>query len=159
MLNWIKFIVVFLFVLISFIIVTVLYNADKPFSSAEKTAIESAIQSKQLISTSSAAIFNGTVPMVTVFGLDADGNEKAVFVDGKSKAGFKEVKLADGITAKKAVANVRKELDVKKVLHVKLGLEEEGPVWEIAFKSENGKLNYVYVFFENGQWWKRILNL
>ena len=73
MLNWIKFIVVFLLVLTSVITVTVLYNADKPFSSAEKTAIESAIQSGQLISTSSADIFNGTVPMVTVFGVDADG--------------------------------------------------------------------------------------
>ena len=159
MLNWIKFIVVFLLILTSVITVAVFYNADKPFSSAEKTAIESAIQSKQLISTTSADIFNGTVSMVTVFGLDADGNEKAVFVDGTSKDGFKEVKLADGITAEKAVANVKKELDVKKILHVKLGLEEEGPVWEVAFKSENEKLNYVYVFFKNGQWWKRILNL
>ena len=96
---------------------------------------------------------------MTVFGVDEDGEEKAVFVDEKSKDGFKEVKLTDGITAEKAVANVKKELDVKKILHVKLGLEEEGPVWEVAFKSENGKLNYVYVFFENGQWWKRILNL
>ena len=43
MLNWIKFIVVFLLVLTSVITVTVLYNAEKPFSAAKKTAIESAI--------------------------------------------------------------------------------------------------------------------
>jgi uncharacterized protein YpmB len=159
MLNWIKFIVVFLLMLTSVITVTVLYNADRPFSAAKKTAIESAIQSGQLVSASSVEIFNGTVPMITVFGVDVDGKEKAVFVDEKSKDGFKEVKLTDGISAEKAVANVKKELNVKKVLHVKLGLEEEGPVWEVAFKSDNGKLNYVYVFFEYGQWWKRILNL
>ncbi|NYF24529.1 DUF5590 domain-containing protein [Sporosarcina sp. JAI121] len=159
MLNWIKFIVVFLLLLTSVITVTVLYNADKPFSSAEKTATKSAIQSGQLVSASSATIFHGTVPVVTVFGVDGDGIEKAVFVDEKSKDGYKEVKLSEGISAKKAVANVKKELDVKKVLHVTLGLEEEGPVWEVAFKSNSGKLNYVYVFFEDGQWWKRILNL
>lgn len=159
MLNWIKFIVVFLFTLTSVITVTVLYNADKPSSSVKKAAIESAIKSGQLVSASTVEIFNGTVPAVTVYGVDEDGKKKAVFVDEKSKDGFKEVKLADGISAEKAVANVKKELDVKKVLHVKLGLEEKGPVWEVAFKSDNGKLNYVYVFFENGQWWKRILNL
>ena len=159
MLNWIKFIVVFLLTLTSVITVAVLVNAEKPFSAAKKTASEFAIQSGQLVSVNSADVFNGTVPTVTVFGVDGDGKEKAVFVDEKSKDGFKEVKLTDGISAKKAVANVKKELDVKKILHVKLGLEEEGPVWEVAFKSDNGKLNYVYVFFENGQWWKRILNL
>ncbi len=72
---------------------------------------------------------------------------------------FEEVLLADGISAEKAIANVQQELKVKTVLHVTLGMEEEGPVWEVAFKGENGKLNYVYVFFEDGQWWKRILNL
>lgn len=159
MLNWIKFIVVFLLMLTSVITVAVLVNANKPFSAAKKAAIESAIQSGQLASVSSADVFNGTVPTVTVFGVDEDGKEKAIFVDENSKDGFKEVKLTDGISAEKAVANVKKELDVEKILHVKLGLEEEGPVWEVAFKSDNGKLNYVYVFFENGQWWKRILNL
>lgn len=145
--------------LTSVITVAVLVNANKPFTAAEKVAIESAIQSGQLTSASSAVVFNGTVPTVTVFGEDGDGNEKAVFVDEKSQDGFKEVKLTDGISAEKAVANVKKELDVERTLHVRLGLEEEGPVWEVAFKSDNGKLNYVYVFFENGKWWKRILNL
>ena len=159
MVNWIKFIVVFLLALTSVIAVTVLYNAGKPLSAANKVAIESALSSGQLVSVSSAESFNGTVPMVTVFGVDADGEEKAVFVDGQSADGFEEVKLADGISAEQAVANVQQELTVKKVLHVRLGLEAEGPIWEVAFTSDNDKLNYVYVFFDNGQWWKRILNL
>lgn len=159
MLNWIKFIIVFLLMLTIVITVTVFYNADKPFSSAEKKAIESAVQSGQLVSASSATVFNGTVPSVTVFGADKDGVEKAVFINGKLKDRYKEVKLSEGITAEKAIANVKEELDVKKILHVTLGIEGDNPVWEVVFKSENDKLNYVYVFFEDGQWWKRILNL
>ncbi len=159
MLNWIKFIVIFILALTSVITVTVLFSADKPLSSAKKTAIEAVLKSGQLVSTSSAELYNGTVSVVTVYGVDEDGVEKAVFVDGKAEDGFEEVTLADGISAEKAVANVKEELDVKKILHAKLGVEEEGPVWEVAFTSDNGKLNYVYVFFDNGQWWKRILNL
>lgn len=159
MLNWIKFIVVFLLVLTSVITITVLYNAGKPFSVATKAAIDAALSSGQVVSTSSAEPFNGTFSMVTVIGIDADGEETAVFVNPQWEDGFEEVKLADGISAEQAVANVKKELDVKKILHVTLGLEVEGPVWEVAFTSDNGKLNYVYVFFDTGQWWKRILNL
>ena len=88
MLNWIKFIVVFLLVLTSVITVIVLYNANKPFSAAKKAAIESAIQSGQLASVSSADVFQWYSSDVTVFGVDAEGKEKAVFVDEKSERWF-----------------------------------------------------------------------
>ena len=51
------------------------------------------------------------------------------------------------------------EQNVKQVLHTKLGYEEPGAVWEIAYINKSDKLNYVYILFEDGQWWKRILNL
>jgi uncharacterized protein YpmB len=159
MLNWIKFIAVFLLSLTTIILVTVFFNANKPIASAKTLAIDEAIGTGQIMTAEYAQLYNGNVPSVTVFGIDGKGAETAVFVDETKEGNFKEVKLADGITAETAVENVRHEHDVKKILHVKLGMEDAGPVWEVAFKSENGKLNYVYVFFENGQWWKRILNL
>jgi uncharacterized protein YpmB len=159
MLNWIKFIAVFLLSLAAIILVTVFYSANKPIASAKSQAIEEAIGTGQIMNAEYAQLYNGNASSVTVFGVDGTGVETAVFVDGKTEGNFKEVKLADGITAEKAVENVKQELDVKKILHVKLGMEEDAPVWEVTFKNENGKLNYVYVFFESGQWWKRILNL
>lgn len=54
---------------------------------------------------------------------------------------------------------VLKEQKVTKVLHVSLGLEDGEPIWEVAFKNEHGKLNYVYIQFKDGEWSKRILNL
>lgn len=159
MLNWIKFIVVFLLTLTTVISVMVLYNANKPVSVAKKAAIEAALASGQLASVSSAEIFNGTTSFVTVYGKGEEGKEKAVFVNGSTEDDFQEVLMADGISAEQAVENVKQELNVKTILHVALGMEEKGPVWEVTFKGDNGKLNYVYVFFEDGQWWKRILNL
>lgn len=161
MLNWIKFIVAFLLVLTSVITVTVLLNANKPFSVAEKAAVHAVMDSGQLVTISSAELFNGAQPSVTVFGVDKDGEKKAVFVPDERNAAkkFKEVSLADGITKEVAAENVKKELDVKRILHVSLGFEDDDVVWEVAFKSDNDKLNYVYLYFENGQWWKRILNL
>ncbi|WP_438318507.1 cell wall elongation regulator TseB-like domain-containing protein [Sporosarcina sp. FA9] len=160
MLNWIKFFTVFLLALTSVIVVTIFISAYKPIASVKTTAIENAIRSKQIVEVEYAQPYNGIQTFVTVFGLDSKGERKAVFIDANRKdASYKEVNLADGISADIAIEMVSKELEIKKMLHVKLGMEEVGPVWEVAFKNENDKLGYVYVLFEDGQWWKRILNL
>ncbi|MFD1928166.1 DUF5590 domain-containing protein [Sporosarcina siberiensis] len=160
MLNWIKFFSVFFLALTSVIVVTIFTSAYKPIASVKTSAIEKAIQSEQIAEAEYAQPYNGIQTFVTVFGLDSKGEQKAVFIDeNKKEASFEEVKLTDGISSDVAIEMVSKELDIKKLLHVKLGLEEVGPVWEVAFKNENDKLSYVYVLFEDGQWWKRILNL
>ena len=159
MLNWIKFITVFLIALTTVIVITVFYNANKPLAVSTEAAKKAAIESGQVVSVNSVQPYNGTQSFMTVFGVDEKGEEIVVFVDDSIEDGFESLKVNDGITAQEAIQNVGEELAIGKVLHVSLGIEEDEPVWEVAFTGENGKLNYVYVFFENGQWWKRILNL
>ena len=67
--------------------------------------------------------------------------------------------LTEGITKQQALAVLKDEAQVSKVLHAKLGFEEAGVVWEISYVNDSDDLNYVYILFEDGQWWKRILNL
>jgi uncharacterized protein YpmB len=159
MLNWIKFITVFLIALTTVIIITVFYNANKPLAVSTEAAAKAAIESGQLVSVNSVQPYNGTQSFMTVFGVDEKGEEIVVFVEDSVENDFKSLKVDDGITAKEAIQTVAEELTIDKILHVTLGIEEDEPVWEVAFTGENGKLNYVYVFFESGQWWKRILNL
>ncbi|WP_252503416.1 DUF5590 domain-containing protein [Sporosarcina sp. Marseille-Q4943] len=159
MMNWVKFIAAFLLALSLIITVIVFYNANGPFADARQKAESDALKSGALTSVDRTDIYNGTVSMVTVFGKDGEGNEKAVFIEGKTGEILDEVEMKDGIGAQAAIETVKAELSVEKILHVALGLEDGHPVWEVAFKGDNGKLNYVYVFFENGEWWKRILNL
>ena len=159
MLNWIKFITVFLIALTTVIVITVFYNANKPLAVSTEAAKKAAIESGQVVSVNSVQPYNGTESFMTVFGVDENDEEIVVFVDNSIEDGFKSLKVADGITAKEAIQTVGEELTIGKILHVSLGIEENEPVWEVAFTGENGKLNYVYVFFESGQWWKRILNL
>lgn len=159
MMNWVKFIAAFLLALSLTIIIVVLYNANKPFSTVLDKAETIALESGKLLSVERTEIYNGAISMVTVFGKDEEGNEKAIFIDEKTEEILDEVALKDGIDAQAAIETVKAELQVDKILHVVLGFEEGHPVWEVAFKGKNGKLNYVYVFFKNGEWWKRILNL
>lgn len=72
---------------------------------------------------------------------------------------IQEVYLQDGITEEQALSVLNNKEEVKEILHTKLGYEEVGAVWEITYTNESDELNYVYILFEDGQWWKRILNL
>ncbi len=159
MLNWIKFITAFVLTLITVIAITVFYNANKPIASVKKSAEDMVIQSGQITAVTDVQPYNGTSSLVTVFGKNEEGEQVAVFVQKTEADQFEEVKLKNGITAKEAMKIVVDEQKPDKVLHVLLGLEENEPIWEVAFKNESGKLNYVYVRFKDGKWSKRILNL
>ncbi|MBB5147653.1 MULTISPECIES: cell wall elongation regulator TseB-like domain-containing protein [Ureibacillus] len=157
--NWIIFITSFMLILTIGISVLVFWKASSPFVKIEKQAVELAISSNSIKAATDAYVYNGNKPYVTVFGVDEKGEEKAVFVpitlDDKS---IQIVSLKDGITEDEAKSFLD-EQNVKQVLHTKLGYEEPGAVWEIAYINKSDKLNYVYILFEDGQWWKRILNL
>ena len=158
--NWLIFVVVFIASLTLAITSLVLWKADAPFNDMEQQAEELAISSKSLAVVSDSYIYNGNKPYITVFGVDEYGKEKAIFVPISLEEDLiQEVFLQDGITEEQALSVVSNEKNVKEILHTKLGYEEAGAVWEVVYINEADKLNYVYILFEDGQWWKRILNL
>lgn len=158
--NWVIFITVFFLSLSLVISCLVLWKANAPFNEIEKQAEELAISSKSLAVVSESYVYNGNKPYVTVFGVDEYGKEKAIFVPiSLEENSIQEVFLQDGISEKQALTVLKNKEEVKEILHTKLGYEDAGAVWEITYKSKSDKLNYVYILFEDGQWWKRILNL
>ena len=138
----------------------VLWKANKPENDVRKDAEALALETKALAIVKESYGYNGNKPYITVFGVDEYGESKAVFVPvTMKKDAIQEVFLKDGISEKEAIKVLTDEVSVKEILHTKLGYEEAGAVWEITYKNKQGKLNYVYVLFKDGQWWKRILNL
>ena len=158
--NWIIFSVVFILSLSLVITVLVFWNANAPFSDIEQEAEAFALDTKALAVVEDSYVYNGNKPYVTVFGVDEYGKEKAIFVPmSLDENSMQEVFLAEGITKEDALERFRNETAVKEILHTKLGFEQAGAVWEITYISTSGSLNYVYLMHEDGQWWKRILNL
>ena len=158
--NWLIFGVIFIASLALVITSLVLWKADAPFNDMEQQAEELAISSKALAVVSDSYIYNGNKPYITVFGVDEYGKEKAIFVPISLEEDLiQEVFLQEGITEEQALSVISDETNVKEILHTKLGYEEAGAVWEVSYINEADKLNYVYILFEDGQWWKRILNL
>ncbi|MER1985392.1 MAG: DUF5590 domain-containing protein [Solibacillus sp.] len=158
--NWLIFGVVFILSLSLVISVLVFWKSDAPFTKMEQQAESFALETKALASITSSYVYNGNKPYITVFGIDESGKEKAVFVPiNMDEKSMQYVFLETGVTEQQAIDVLQRETAVKEILHVKLGFEEPGVVWEITYVSDTDKLNYVYILFEDGQWWKRILNL
>ncbi len=161
MVNWIKFFIIFLFTLTLALTSFVFYKAYEPASSLKENATSKVLDAGLLAEVDRAEVYNGTTSLTVVFGKDDNDVAKAVFVNEKAKTekDLKVLVLKKGITAKQALTSVKQEMDVNKLIHVKLGMEDDAAVWEVVFKNEANKLNYVYVSFSDGQWQKRILNL
>jgi uncharacterized protein YpmB len=60
-------------------------------------------------------------------------------------------KQSSGITKEQAITNVNKEYDPVEIVSVKLGMDEEIPIWEVKYKSQSGRFTYDYVDFNNGE--------
>ncbi|GEK31996.1 hypothetical protein KZO01_23050 [Kurthia zopfii] len=158
--NWIKFLSIFFVILAVVLTGLITIKANAPFSKATNDSEKIVLNDKLLTTIDDSYVYNSKKTYVTVIGDNKDQKKEAVFVDQNDKKAKKEtVLLSSGISKSKAIKAATRDQKVKKVLHAKIGLEEAGPVWEVSFKDQNDQLNYVYVLFENGQWWKKITNL
>lgn len=140
--------------------ITVILRANAPIAKIEEQASQFAVQEKFLATVTDAYTYNGKHAYVTVIGMDENAEEKVVFVPiTLEKKAVQEVFLKDGITRKQALTLLQQDQPVNKILHTKLGFEEPGAVWEITYIDDKDALNYVYLRYDDGQWWKRIFNL
>jgi uncharacterized protein YpmB len=138
----------------------VLWKANKPEHDLREKAEELALETKTLAVIDDSYAYNGSKPYITVIGKDEYGKQKAIFVPITMKEdAMQEIYLDEGISEEQAIQTVAKQANIKEIFYTKLGYEEAGPVWEITYKNEQDKINYVYILFEDGLWWKRILNL
>lgn len=80
--------------------------------------------------------------------------------DNKKKGAYIERRVHAGITKQKALqVFAGMNLDVAKVVSVKLGVNENAPTWEVTFLDSNQRYNYVSIYFDNGKEAERILHI
>lgn len=156
--QWVAIIFSVLSFLAVSLMVIILFIGNQPYSKAEKQAIARVEKENFLTEIEQAYVYANSRLSVTVIGLDKEGHLKAVFVP-MDEGDITFANLDDATTAQEARDIALADMDVKNVLHTKLGMESEGPVWEVAFVNEEDTLNYVYISADDGTWWKRILNL
>lgn len=158
--RWLLFIVIFAISLTVILSLLIYFQAKTPFSEANENAESYVTKNHLLAQVDDSYVYNSTSTFHTVIGKTAKGEEKAFFVPAKkTDDAIMEVTLKDGISQEKAIELAMSDEKNGKLLHAKLGVEEIGPVWEVTYVNEKNTLNYVYLLFDNGDWWKKISNL
>ncbi len=158
MLNWIKFLVVFLSSLALTLLAILYYNASKPYKVIEKEAVAFVLNESHLQRTDDVEVYNGNEQYVVVYGVDDKETQRAILLTPEMKF-VQSVDLTKGTSKAEAVKKVYDTGEMNKLIHAKLGLENDQLIWEITYKGKDQRLNYVYVQVKDGTWWKRILNV
>jgi uncharacterized protein YpmB len=154
--------IIFLIVLVSVVIVgamiAIFLNARSPVNDKAESALKRAQEETGIASTDDVSLYNGKKSYVVITGEDSDGEKIIVWVPEKDEEIIVK-KWADGISKQSAINKLNEEEEVHQILSVKLGMESVGPVWELTYLDDNEHLNYYYLLFETGEWWRKIENL
>lgn len=159
--KWIVISSIILVALVGFF-ANVLFSSIKPLNRAEDWATNVAKEEASIQTVQDFSIYNGTKTYYIVTGIDTNGEELIVWIPEKDDRDGKIVirKKKEGISQDDAIKRLygEKDVQVDEIIHVKLGMENQIPLWEIFYRS-NDLINYYYVDFKSGEWLKHIKNL
>ena len=146
-------------VIIATIVIILYNNAQKPYEKAKEEAVRQLREQASLSHVDNVYIYHSTTAYYTGTGQDESGQSVAVWLaqDGKSEPMIRS--LENGVTEKEARALFKEEVGSAKILSLTLGMEGKTPVWLFTWKDENGRLNYYYLSFSDGTWWKKVENI
>jgi uncharacterized protein YpmB len=138
--------------------IAVFLNARSPVNEKAEVALQRAETETDLASTEDVSLYNGKKSYLVITGENTSGEKIIIWVPEKDEEIIVK-KWADGISKEAAINKLNGENDVNEILSVKLGMESVGPVWEMTYLDDNEHLNYYYLLFETGEWWRKIENL
>ncbi|PFA70063.1 peptidase [Bacillus sp. AFS015802] len=156
--KWIT-IIVSLIIVIGITLSVLLYQFSRnPLDHQAEKALKRVEDETSIVNVQDTSIYNGSKSYVVVTG-ENEQNEKLVAWVPNQKGKIIEKKWADGITKDQAVNKLKDEKKPKELLSVRLGYESVGPVWEMTYLDQQDNLNYYYLLFSTGEWWRKIENL
>ncbi|WML40342.1 DUF5590 domain-containing protein [Neobacillus sp. OS1-2] len=123
-----------------------------------KKAVTLANKKVQIDKVEDFHLYNGLEKVNVIEANDKKGEKIIVWIPDKSKKVFVK-KAKDGLSKEEAVQKLLQEKKPKKIISVRLGMQKNIPLWEIYYRSDNNLINYYYVLFETGEWYKNIDNL
>ncbi|MCA1063153.1 DUF5590 domain-containing protein [Rossellomorea sp. AcN35-11] len=137
----------------------ILYQVSRNPLDIQAENAESRIKEETtIVEIEKTSFYNGSDSYVVVTGKN-DQNEKVIAWVPKKNGKIIEEKWADGISKDQAINKLNDEKQPKKLLSVRLGYESVGPVWEMTYLDQQDNLNYFYLLFSTGEWWRKIENL
>ncbi|MEQ2528646.1 peptidase [Robertmurraya yapensis] len=140
--------------------INIYINALEPLNSAEKKAEEIALKETVIETVTDFSIYNGSRSYYVVKGTNKAGDPLIAWIpekQDKHKIIVRNEKY--GISKEEAIQKLHENKNPDEIITVKLGIENNIPLWEIYYRSNDDQINYYYIDFKTGEWLKDIQNL
>ncbi|PFG05940.1 DUF5590 domain-containing protein [Bacillus sp. es.034] len=156
--KWIT-IIVLLFLVIGISASVLVYQLSRnPLDHQRDLALKRVEDETAIVKVEDTSFYNGSKSYVVITGKNEKREKLVAWVPDK-KGKIIEKKWANGITKDQAINKLNDEKKPKELLSVRLGYESVGPVWEMTYLDQQDNLNYYYLLFSTGEWWRKIENL
>ncbi|HLU23731.1 MAG TPA: DUF5590 domain-containing protein [Bacillaceae bacterium] len=137
-----------------------LYTSTRaPLEAAKEYAEEIASSEAGIVSIEEFYMYNGSETYYVIIGKQEDEQEMVVWIPEDEEKKLIKKKLADGVSKQEVVNKLLAEENPQEILNVTLGMENDLPIWEVSYINNDSKLNYYYIHFDSGKWWRKIENL
>ncbi len=126
----------------------------QPKHKAEDLAFEMAKAEAGLKTMDEFYLYHGKESYSVVVGTTSSGQKQIVWIPDNDRDKIVIENVANGKTKEEILSIVQQNIDSKKIISVKLGMENSVPLWEVTYKDRSGRYNYDYYDFKTGEWLK-----
>ncbi|MDQ0271048.1 cell wall elongation regulator TseB-like domain-containing protein [Cytobacillus purgationiresistens] len=130
--------------------VKIYFNAVDPVREAEEKALKRAQEELNITDVNRFTIYNGNESIYILDGQRKDGEDVYAWVPEKDGKIIVK-KKSEGITKEEALQTLLNEKNPKEIISIRIGMESNIPLWEIAYRTEGDLLNYYMIDFETGK--------
>jgi uncharacterized protein YpmB len=157
--KWIWISIVIIIVLIG-LGINIYINALEPLKAAEAKAEKIALAETNIVTMTDFSLYNGSSSYYVVKGTDKSGEKLIAWIPEKEENRKIIVRKENsGISKEEAIQTLHDNKNPDEIMTVKLGIENNIPLWEIYYRSKDDLINYYYLDFKTGEWLKDIQNL
>ncbi|WP_088044121.1 DUF5590 domain-containing protein [Bacillus sp. EAC] len=139
-------------IFLALFLISTIQSSLSPLNNEKSKAEDIVLNEGYLKNVSSSDYYHGKEKAVIVRGKDNSNKEIIAWVQGEDVIVRKK---SDGLSKEEIIQKVVSERGPKEIHKVKLGIENKIPLWEVVYIDQNGRYNFYYAAFENGELLKR----
>lgn len=139
-------------IFLSLFIISTYQSAISPLTKKKNHAEDLVVNQGYMKKVTGSDYFNGKENAVVIYGIDDSDDKVIAWVQDGNVIVRKK---SEGLTKSDIVKQVVNEKHPKEIHKVKLGIENKIPLWEVVYIDQNGRYNFYYASFENGELLKR----
>ena len=140
------------FIFILLLIVFMYQSAMSPLNNQKQKAETVVVDGGYIKTVESSDYYYGKEHAIVIQGENKDHKKTIAWVQNKKVI---TRNASEGLTKKQIMTQVQKERNPQEIVKVKLGIENNIPLWEVEYIDHSGHYNYYYASFKNGQLLKR----